>query len=167
MADKNKNNNQNNRKDRMPQSVLDIRRTSKKTKGGNRIGFTALLVVGDGKGKVGLGLGKAKDVRTAIHKGVRLAKKRMVKIPLEKNTIPFPIEFTRKSTKVVLKPAPEGRGLVAGGPVRDITDAVGIEDLVAKILGSRNKANAAYTTWEALQKIKEIKEKRKVIRGKK
>jgi len=160
---KEKNQNQQEERERLPQSVIQIRRTSKKTKGGNRIGFTALLVVGDGKGKVGLGLGKAKDVRTAIHKGVRLAKKRMVKVPIEGTTIPFPIEFKKKSTKVMLKPAKEGTGLIAGGPVRDIANAAGIEDLVAKIFGSGNRTNSAYATWEALRKIKEIKDKHDFI----
>ncbi len=159
MADKNKNNNQKNRKERMPQSVIDIRRTSKKTKGGNRIGFTALVVVGDKKGKVGLGLGKAKDVRTAINKAVRLAKKKMIKIPLVDKSIPFPIEYERKSTKVLLKPAQEGSGLIAGGPVREVASTAGIEDMVAKIFGSRNKSNSAYAAWEALKEIKKIKEK--------
>ncbi len=154
----NRNNNQD-KKDRMLQSVVDIRRTSKKTQGGNRIGFTALMVVGDGKGKVGLGLGKARDVRTAIQKGVRIAKKNMVKISLKGKTIPFSIDHEFKSTKVVLKPAKEGMGVIAGGAVRDIANAAGIENLVAKTYGSRNKANCAYTTWEALVKIKEIEEK--------
>lgn len=159
MARKKQSKNQEEKKDRLFQSVIDIRRTSKKTKGGNRIGFTALMVVGDGKGKVGLGLGKAKDVRTAIQKGVRLAKKQMVKIPIKKTTIPYPIEHERKSTKVLLKPAKEGTGLIAGGSVRDLAKAAGLNDLVAKILGSRNKANCAFATWEALKKLKEIQEK--------
>ncbi len=163
---KKKNQNQREERERLPQSVIQIKRTSKKTKGGNRIGFTALLVVGDGKGKIGLGLGKAKDVRTAIHKAVRLAKKRMVKIPLEKTTIPFPIEIKKKSTKIMLKPAKEGTGLIAGGPVRDIANAAGIEDLVAKIFGSGNRANSAYATWEALKEIKKIQDKHDFIKKK-
>lgn len=154
-----KNNKQNQREERMPQSVIDIRRTSKKTKGGNRIGFTALVVVGDGKGGVGLGLGKATDVRTAIDKGVRLAKRRMVTIPLENKTIPFKINYKTKSTRVILKPAKPGTGLIAGGAVREVASTAGIENLVAKILGSRNKSNAARTTWQALKKMKKIKEK--------
>jgi small subunit ribosomal protein S5 len=166
MAEKKKknNNNQEEEKDQLRQTVINIRRTSKKTKGGNRIGFTALMVVGDGKGKLGLGLGKAKDVRTAINKGIRLAKKRMIKIHLQGTTIPYPIEHRKKSTKVLLKPAREGTGLIAGGPVRDLSNAAGIENLVAKIFGSRNKANCAYATWEALKKLKSIKEKHDYIK---
>ncbi len=163
MKNKKQNKNQKDRKKRMPQSVIEIRRTSKKTQGGNRIGFTALVAVGDGKGKVGLGLGKASDVRSAIQKGVRIAEKKMVKIPQQKTTIPFSIEHKRKSTKILLKPAREGSGLIAGGPVRQIADVAGIEDLVAKVFGSRNKSNCAYAVWEALQKIKKIQEKHKVI----
>lgn len=156
---KNQEKNQDKKEERLIQSVIDIRRTSKKSKGGNRIGFTALMVVGDGKGKVGLGLGKAKDVRTAIHKGVRLAKKKMVKVPMKETTIPFTIEYKRKSTKVLLKPAKKGSGVIAGGPVRDLAKATGIEDLVSKSFGSRNKANVAYAAWEALKKIKKIDKK--------
>lgn len=151
--------NQEEKKDHLIQSVINISRTSKKTKGGNRIGFTALMVVGDGKGSLGLGLGKAKDVRSAIDKGVRLAKKRMVEVPLEGMTIPFSIEHKKKSTKILLKPAKEGTGLIAGGPVREVANAAGIEDLVAKVFGSRNKSNVAYAAWEGLKKIKRIKEK--------
>ncbi len=164
---KKKENNQERKDDRLIQSVIDIRRTSKKSKGGNRIGFTALMVVGDGKGKVGLGLGKAKDVRSAIHKGVRLAKKKMVEVPMEKTTIPFSIEHKKKATKILLKPARKGSGVIAGGPVRDLANATGIEDLVAKTFGSRNKANVAYAAWEALKKIKKISQKHEFINGNK
>jgi small subunit ribosomal protein S5 len=163
MKNNKQNKNQDDRRKRMPQSVIEIRRTSKKTKGGNRIGFTALVAVGDGKGKVGLGLGKANDVRSAIQKGVRIAEKRMVEVPKRETTIPFGIEHKLKSTKVLLKPAKEGSGLIAGGPVRKIAEVAGIKDLVAKVFGSRNKSNCAYAVWEAFKKIKKIQEKHKVI----
>jgi len=166
MTNNKKNKNQNQRREeRMPQSVIKITRTSKKTQGGNRIGFTALVAVGDGKGKVGLGLGKAKDVRTAIHKGVRLAKKKMVKVPLQGTTIFSPIEYKYKSTKVLLKPVGEGTGLIVGGAVREIAKVAGIEDLVAKIFGSRNRVNCAYAAWEALKKLQRIKEKHQFMKN--
>ncbi len=163
MPDKNKKTNQEEEQDRLIQSVINISRTSKKTKGGNRIGFTALMVVGDGKGSLGLGLGKAKDVRTAINKGVRLAKKKMVEVPLEGKSIPFAIEHKKKATKILLKPAKQGTGLIAGGPIRDIADAAGIQDLVAKVFGSRNKSNVAYAAWEGLKKIKRVREKHQFL----
>ncbi len=161
MARKNKKKNQEKNKNRFYQSVVEIKRTSKKTKGGDQIGFTALMVVGDQKGKVGVGLGKAKDVRSAIQKGVRLAKKKMVKIPLEGTTIPCPIQHKKKAAEILLKPAPEGSGLIAGGAVREVVNAAGVKDIVGKILGTRNKAVNVWATWEALQKIKLVVEKHK------
>jgi len=141
------------------ESVIEIKRVSKKTKGGNQISFTALVVVGDGKGKVGVALGKAKDVASAIRKGMKLAKKRMIKISLRGTTIPYSVECKKKAARVLLKPARGGSGLIAGGPVRVIASAAGIKDLVAKILGSRNKANNVWVTYEALKKL-EVKGKK-------
>lgn len=159
MARKNKKKNQKRNKDRFYQSVVEIKRTSKKTKGGDQIGFTALMVVGNQKGRVGVGLGKAKDVRSAIQKGVRLAKKKMVKVPLEGTTIPCPIQHKKKAAVILLKPAPEGSGLIAGGAVREVVTAAGVKDMVGKILGTRNKSVNVWATWEALQKIKLVVEK--------
>jgi len=136
------------------ETVVEIKRVSKKTKGGNQISFTALVVVGDGQGKVGVALGKAKDVASAIRKGMRLAKKMMIEIPLKGTTIPHPVEYKLKAARVLLKPAREGSGLIAGGPVRIIASAAGIKDLVAKILGSRNKAANTWATYEALKLLK-------------
>lgn len=133
--------------------VVQIKRVSKKTKGGNQISFTALMVIGDGKGRVGVSLGKAKDVASAIRKGIRQAKKGMVKIPLKGTTIPRQIKYKKKSAVILLKPAREGTGLVAGGAIRAIASVSGIKDLVAKIIGSRNKAINVQATWEALQKL--------------
>ena len=141
------------------ESVIQIKRVSKKTKGGNQISFTALVVVGDGKGKVGVALGKAKDVASAIRKGMKLAKKKMIKIFLRGTTIPYSVECKKKAARVLLKPARGGSGLIAGGPVRVIASAAGIKDLVAKILGSRNKANNVWVTYEALKKL-EVKGKK-------
>ncbi len=157
----NKSKNNQRKQDRLYQSVAEIKRTSKKTKGGNQIGFTALMVVGDERGRVGVGLGKAKDVRTAIQKGVRLAKKKMVKVPLDGTTIPYPIQHKKKAAEILLKPAPEGSGLIAGGAIREVARAVGIKDMVGKILGTRTKSVNVIAAWEALQKMKLIGEKQK------
>lgn len=159
MAKKHKEKNQKRNGDRLYQSVVEIKRTSKKTKGGDQIGFTALMVVGDQKGKVGIGLGKAKDVRTAIQKGVRLAKKKMVKVLLDGTTIPCPIKHKKKAAEIMLKPAPEGSGMIAGGAIREVATAAGIKDMVGKILGTRNKSVNVWAAWEALQKIKLVVEK--------
>ncbi|MFH1561594.1 MAG: 30S ribosomal protein S5 [Patescibacteria group bacterium] len=136
------------------ETVVQIKRVSKKTKGGNSISFTALVVVGDGQGMVGVALGKAKDVSSAIGKGMRLAKKRFGKVALVGQTIAHPIEYKKKGARILLKPAREGSGLVAGGPVRVVADAAGIKDLVAKMLGSRNRNANVWATWEALTGLK-------------
>jgi len=139
------------------EKVVKISRLSKKTKGGNRISFSALLVLGDKKGRVGVGLGKAPDVLSAIKKGVRLAKKNIIKISMDKGTIPHEVLIKRGAAKVLLKPAPEGKGLIAGGPVRSVVEAAGVRNIVAKILGTRNKASNVYATVEALKQLREKK----------
>lgn len=138
------------------EKVIRVSRVSQKTKGGDQFGFSVLMVVGDRKGKVGVGLGKAKDVVTAIKKGVRRAKKQMIEIPLDGTTIPFPVRVKEGAGKVLLKPAPEGTGVIAGGPVRAVVEAAGISDISAKILGSENQASSVYATMAALKRIKRI-----------
>ena len=138
------------------EKVIRVSRVSQKTKGGDQFGFSVLMVVGDRKGKVGVGLGKAKDVVSAIKKGVRRAKKQMIEIPLDGTTIPFPVRVKEGAGKVLLKPAPEGTGVIAGGPVRAVVEAAGISDISAKILGSENQASSAYATMAALKRIKRI-----------
>jgi len=140
------------------EKVVMINRVSKKTKGGNRIGFSALLVVGDKKGKVGVGLGKAPDVLSAIKKGVRLAKKNFIQVPMNKGTITHEIFVKRGAAKVLLKPAPEGTGVIAGGPVRIVVVIAGVRNIVSKILGTKNKASNVYATIEALKQLKTKKE---------
>ncbi|PIR59041.1 MAG: 30S ribosomal protein S5 [Candidatus Pacebacteria bacterium CG10_big_fil_rev_8_21_14_0_10_56_10] len=135
------------------EKVIQISRVSKKTKGGNKIGFSALMVVGDKKGQVGVGLGKAGDVVTAIRKGVKKAKKQMITFPMDGTTIPFAIETKLGAGRVLLKPAPQGSGVIAGGPVRAVVEAVGIRDISSKILGSDNQASSVYATFEALRAI--------------
>jgi len=145
------------------EKVIKISRVSKKTKGGNQIGFSALVVVGDHKGKVGVGLGKACDVLSAIQKGIKKAKQKMIVVPLDGTTIPFAVTVKRGAGKVMLKPANKGTGVIAGGPVRAVVEAAGVRDVVAKILGSENQASSVHATFKALKhiadlvKIKDIK----------
>jgi small subunit ribosomal protein S5 len=138
------------------EKVVQISRVSKKTKGGNKMGFSVLMVVGDKKGKVGIGLGKAPDVVSAIKKGIKKAKKKMLVVPLDGTTIPFKIEVKKGAGKVLLKPAPKGTGVIAGGPVRALVEAAGVRDISAKILGSDNQASSVYAAFEALKKIEQI-----------
>jgi len=120
------------------------------------MGFAVLMVVGDRQGKVGVGLGKAPDVLSAIRKGARKAKKRMLTVPMNGTTIPFPIEVKDGASRIMLKPAPAGTGVIAGGPVRAVVEAAGIRDISSKILGTDNKASNVYTTFKALQKMRQI-----------
>lgn len=138
------------------EKVIQISRVSKKTKGGNKVGFSALVVVGDRKGKVGVGLGKAGDVLSAIHKGVKKAKQKMIKVPLDGTTIPFAVTVKRGAGKVMLKPASKGTGVIAGGPVRVVVEAAGVRDVVAKIMGSDNQASSVHATFKALDQIARI-----------
>jgi small subunit ribosomal protein S5 len=141
------------------EKVIQVNRVSKKTKGGNRISFSVLTIVGDRKGQVGAGLGKAPDVLSAIKKGFRRAKRDMVKVPMFKDTITHEVRVKKGAAQILLKPAPPGTGIIAGGPVRVIMEAAGIQDVVSKILGTTNKASNVYATIEALKKLK-VKTKR-------
>lgn len=136
------------------EKVIQVNRVSKKTKGGNQIGFSVLMVVGDKKGKVGVGLGKAPDVLSSIKKGVRKAKKNMFKVSMKKTTIPHDIIVKFGAAKVLLKPAPVGSGVIAGGAVRAVMEAAGIKDVSSKVLGTKNKASNVYCTIKALKKLK-------------
>lgn len=138
------------------EKVIQISRVSKKTKGGSKVGFSVLMVVGDRKGKVGVGLGKAKDVSSAIQKGIKKAKKRMIVVPIDGTTIPFRIVMKKGAGQVLLKPAPKGSGVIAGGPVRAVVEAAGIRDISSKILGAQNQASNVYATFAALTSISEI-----------
>lgn len=135
------------------EKVIQVSRVSKKTKGGNQIGFSVLMVVGDKKGRVGVGLGKAPDVLSSIKKGVRRAKKKMFKVPLKGTTIPHDIRIKFGAAKVLLKPAPKGSGVIAGGAVRAVMEAAGIKDVSSKVLGTRNKASNVYATIKALKNL--------------
>lgn len=136
------------------EKVVQVNRVSKKTKGGNRIAFSVLTVVGDRKGKVGAGLGKALDVATAVKKSIASAKRNLITIEMRGTTIPHEIRFKRGAAQILLKPAPPGAGVIAGGAVRVVVEVAGIKDIVSKILGSNNKASNVYATLEALKKLK-------------
>lgn len=143
-------------KSEFDEKVIQVSRVSKKTKGGNNMGFSVLMVVGDRKGQVGVGLGKAKDVQSAVRKGVKKAKKRMITVPLNGTTIPFSVVVKKGAGRVMLKPAPVGSGVIAGGPVRAVVEAAGIRDISSKILGSENQASSVYATFEALNRISKL-----------
>lgn len=136
------------------EKVVQVNRVSKKTKGGNKIGFSVLVVVGDKKGRVGVGLGKAREVAVAIKKGANIAKKHLIKVPMVNATIPHEIFVKLGAAKVLLKPAPKGSGIIAGGAVRSVVEAAGIENIVSKVLGTENQASNVYATLEALKRIR-------------
>ena len=134
--------------------ILHLRRVSKKTTGGNYISFSALVVVGDGKGKVGLGLGRGLEVPPAIQKGITQAKKNMIQLPIYKDTLPHQILIKYKASRLLLKPAPPGTGLKVGGVVRVILDVAGVNNASGKIIGTRNQITNAYAVMEAIKRMK-------------
>lgn len=138
------------------EKVIRISRVTKKTKGGNNISFTALVVVGDRKGRVGIALGKAKDVMNAIKKGVRRGKKMLINVPLVDNrTIPYELALKVGAAKIILKPAPVGTGVIAGGSVRAVLELAGIKDVVSKILGTNNSMSNVTATFTALKAMQQ------------
>lgn len=141
--------------------VYHIKRVSKKTTGGNSIGFTALVVVGDHKGRVGAALGKSNDVSKAIQKAISKAKENVVTINLKNTTIPHDVINKYAAAEVLLKPAPEGSGIIAGGPVRVVLDLAGVKDVSAKMLGSSNKLANVRCTIKALQKLRKTQNETK------
>ena len=143
------------------EKVVQVNRVSKKTKGGNRIGFSVLMVVGDRKGRVGVGLGKAPDVVSAIKKGITRARKHLIRVPMKGTTIPHEIYMKKGAAKVLLKPAPPGTGIIAGGAVRAVVNAAGIQDIVSKVLGTNNQASNVYATMEALKHLRPLERKEK------
>jgi small subunit ribosomal protein S5 len=138
------------------EKIVQVSRVSKKTKGGNQIGFSVLVVVGDRKGKVGVAFGKGPDVLSSIKKGIRKAKKNLIDVPVQGTTIPFRILRKHGAAQVLLKPAPKGSGIIAGGAVRAVVEAAGIRDIVGKSLGSENQANNVYATFKALTEIRRL-----------
>ncbi len=135
------------------EKIVQVNRVSKKTKGGNKVGFSVLAVVGNKRGKVGVGLGKAGDVASAIRKGVTFAKKHTIEIPIINGTIPFGVNIKLGAARIMLKPAPRGSGVIAGGAVRSVVALAGVKNVSSKVLGTKNQASNVYATIEALSRI--------------
>lgn len=142
------------------EKVVQVNRVSKKTQGGDKRSLSVLVVVGDRKGKVGVGLGKAQEVQSAVRKATTYAKKHLIEVPLKGRTIPHSILVKYGAAQVLLKPAPIGTGVIAGGAVRVVALAAGIHDIVSKSLGTENKASNVYATLKALSKLKAIKKEK-------
>jgi len=141
--------------DGLQEKVVYINRTAKVVKGGKRFSFSALVVVGDGAGSVGFGKGKAREVPEAIRKAIEKAKQNMVQVPVINGTVPYEVTGTWGAGRVLIKPAREGRGVIAGGAVRAVMEAVGVRNVVSKSLGGGSVSNVLRATMEGLQSLRD------------
>jgi len=147
------------------EKLVAVNRVSKTVKGGRNMRFSALMVVGDENGRVGCGMGKAVEIPEAIRKGCEDAKKQMINVPMNGTTIPHEVVGVFGTARVKMLPAPEGTGVIAGGPVRDVLDACGIKNIVTKSIGSNNKINVVRATLDGLAQLRSAEQVAK-LRGK-
>lgn len=142
--------------DELLEKLVAINRVAKVVKGGRLFGFTALTVVGDGKGRVGMGRGKAREVPAAIQKAMESARRNLVKIPLEGGTLQYPVMARHGAARVYMHPASEGTGIIAGGPMRAVFEVLGVKDVLAKCIGSNNPINVIRATIDGLQRMRSV-----------
>lgn len=136
------------------ESVLSVRRVAKVIRGGRRFAFSALVVVGDKKGKIGVALGKSRDVSAAISKALRKARKHMITIPLYKTTVPYTVVGKHSASRVLIRSAAKGTGVIAGGAVRSVMEALGVRDVLSKVVGASNPHNVVKATVKALKQLR-------------
>ncbi len=141
------------RSEDLQEQLINVRRVAKVVKGGRIFGFSALTVVGDGKGRVGMGRGKAREVPLAVQKAMEAARKNMVEIPLKEGTLHYPVVARHGGARVVMRPASEGTGIIAGGTMRAVFEVAGVQDVLAKCIGSTNPVNVVRATLNGLQAL--------------
>lgn len=144
---------ENNTTPELREKLVSVRRTAKVVKGGRIFGFVAIVVIGDGKGRVGIGMGKSREVPAAIQKAMDKGRRNMVRIPLKQHTIQHPLIGRYGATKIVMIPASEGTGLIAGGAIRAVCEVIGVRDILAKCIGARNPVNVVRATLKALTEM--------------